>query len=132
MSYKNIVFVLYARQAHFPAPSPFGAHHVASLDRCIPRAGIGAGRGGGPGSAGTGRRRRAARGAPGGRGAPASTMRWRPAPPSLPAGGQFVLLEGNPAEAVPLTFRLNFPPNYRIPPHFHSVIEPVTVLEGTL
>src|ERR1041385_4367372 len=112
MSYKNIVFVLYARQAHFPAPSPFGAHHVASLDRCIPRAGIGAGRGGGPGSAGTGRRRRAAPGARGGRGGP----------PPPPAGAQFVLREGNPAEAVPLTFRLKFPPNYRIPPHGFSGI----------
>jgi quercetin dioxygenase-like cupin family protein len=62
----------------------------------------------------------------------ASTMTWMAGPPSLPAGAQFVLLEGNPAEAVPLTFRLKFPPNYRIPPHFHSVIEHVTVLEGTL
>src|ERR1043166_8275981 len=59
----------------------------------------------------------------------ASTMTWMAAPPALPAGAQLVLLDGNPAEAVPLTFRLKFPPNYRIPPHFHSVIEHVTVLE---
>src|ERR1051325_8230493 len=82
MSYKNIVFVLYARQAHLPAPSPFGAHHVASLDRRIPRAGIGAGRGGGPGSAGTGRRRRGGRR---GRAPPrapgAARARVPPAPP---------------------------------------------------
>jgi hypothetical protein len=62
----------------------------------------------------------------------AATLAWAPGPPSLPAGAEFVLLEGNPAEAVPLTFRLKFPPNYRIPPHFHSVIEHVTVLAGTL
>ena len=62
----------------------------------------------------------------------AATMAWAPGPPSLPVGAQFVLLEGNPAEAVPLTFRLKFPPNYRIPPHFHSVVEHVTVLQGTL
>ncbi|HXF95597.1 MAG TPA: cupin domain-containing protein [Gemmatimonadales bacterium] len=62
----------------------------------------------------------------------AAELAWAPAPPSLPPGAQFVLLEGNPAEAVPLTFRLKFPPNYRVPPHWHSVIEHVTVLAGTL
>ncbi len=62
----------------------------------------------------------------------APTLAWAPGPPSLPPRAEFVLLEGNPAEAVPLTFRLRFPPNYRIPPHWHSVIEHVTVLSGTL
>jgi ChrR-like protein with cupin domain len=62
----------------------------------------------------------------------AATLAWAPGPPSLPAGAEFVLLEGNPAEAVPLTLRLRFPPNYRIPPHWHSVIEHVTVFSGTL
>jgi len=62
----------------------------------------------------------------------AATLAWAPGPPSLPPGAEFVLLEGNPAEAVPLTFRLKFPPNYRIPPHWHSVIEHVTVFSGTL
>jgi len=62
----------------------------------------------------------------------AATLAWAPGPPSLPAGAEFVLLEGNPAEAVPLTLRLRFPANYRIPPHWHSVIEHVTVLSGTL
>jgi quercetin dioxygenase-like cupin family protein len=62
----------------------------------------------------------------------AATLAWAPGPPSLPPGTEFVLLEGNPAEAVPLTLRLRFPANYRIPPHWHSVIEHVTVLSGTL
>ena len=62
----------------------------------------------------------------------AATLAWVPGPPSLPPGAEFVLLEGNPAQAVPLTFRLRFPANYRIPPHWHSVIEHVTVLAGTL
>ncbi len=62
----------------------------------------------------------------------APTLAWAPGPPSLPPGAEFVLLEGNPAEAVPLTFRLRFPANYRIPAHWHSVIEHVTVLSGTL
>ncbi len=33
----------------------------------------------------------------------APTLAWAPGPPSLPPGAEFVLLEGNPAEAVPLT-----------------------------
>src|SRR5205085_8194449 len=62
----------------------------------------------------------------------ASGISWADGPPSLPRGGQFALLEGNPAEAVPLTLRLKLPPNYRIPPHWHAVLEHVTVLSGTL
>ena len=57
---------------------------------------------------------------------------WADGPPSLPRGAQFALLEGNPAEAVPLTLRLKFPPNYRVPPHWHAVLEHMTVLSGTL
>lgn len=55
-----------------------------------------------------------------------------PGPPSLPAGARFAVLEGDPTKAVPLTFRLWFPADYRVPPHWHSVLEHVTVLEGTL
>lgn len=61
-----------------------------------------------------------------------ASLAWVPGPPSLPPGAEFILLEGNPAEAVPLTFRLRFPAHYRIPPHWHSVIEHVTVFSGTL
>ena len=62
----------------------------------------------------------------------APDIRWADGPPSLPRGAQFALLEGNPADAVPLTLRLKLPPNYRIPPHWHAVLEHVTVLSGTL
>src|SRR5213594_2252781 len=34
--------------------------------------------------------------------------------------------------AIPITLRLKLPPNYRIPPHWHAVLEHVTVLSGTL
>lgn len=57
---------------------------------------------------------------------------FEPGPPSLPAGAEFAVLEGDPAEAEPLTFRLRFPAGYEIPPHWHHVLEHVTVLEGTL
>src|SRR2546426_12840930 len=63
---------------------------------------------------------------------PPRGISWADGPPSLPRGAQFALLEGNPAEPVPLTLRLKFPPNYRIPPHWHAVLEHVTVLSGTL
>jgi quercetin dioxygenase-like cupin family protein len=61
-----------------------------------------------------------------------SGISWADGPPSLPRGAQFALLEGNPADAVPLTLRLRFPPNYRVPPHWHAVLEHVTVLSGSL
>jgi uncharacterized protein (TIGR02246 family) len=55
---------------------------------------------------------------------------WRDGPPSLPAGAKMALLEGDPAKAGPFTLRLRAPAGYRIPPHFHPVIEHVTVVSG--
>jgi len=63
--------------------------------------------------------------------APAAEMEWKDGPGSLPPGAQFVLLQGNPAEAGPLTLRLRFPANHQIPPHIHPASEHVTVLSGT-
>src|SRR3989442_1121477 len=59
-------------------------------------------------------------------------LSWADGPPPLPGGAGFALVEGIPAEAAPLTLRLKFPPNYRVPPHWHAVLEHVTVLSGTL
>jgi uncharacterized protein (TIGR02246 family) len=59
-------------------------------------------------------------------------LEWRDGPPSLPPGAKFAVLEGDPAKAGPFTFRLRFPNGYRVPPHFHPVIEHVTVLSGAL
>lgn len=63
---------------------------------------------------------------------PADQVQWAPAPPALPAGAQISVLEGNPAEKGAVTLRLKFPANYKIPPHWHSMTERVTVLSGTL
>ena len=38
----------------------------------------------------------------------------------------------NPAEKGPLTLRLQFPANYDVPAHWHSMTERVTVLSGAL
>jgi uncharacterized protein (TIGR02246 family) len=55
---------------------------------------------------------------------------WRDGPPSLPPGAKIAVLEGDPMQAGPFTLRLKVPTGYRIPPHFHPVIEHVTVLSG--
>ena len=62
---------------------------------------------------------------------PADRVQWGPAPPVLPAGAQIAVLEGNPSEKGPVTLRLRLPANYKIPAHWHSMTERVTVLSGT-
>jgi hypothetical protein len=52
--------------------------------------------------------------------------------PSLPKGSKLAVIEGPINEAVPFTFRVKFPANTKVPPHWHPAIERVTVLSGTL
>ncbi|MFL6301878.1 MAG: cupin domain-containing protein [Terriglobales bacterium] len=59
-------------------------------------------------------------------------MKWTAASNSLPAGAQVAVLEGDPMKSGPYTIRLKFPNNYRIPPHYHSKVEHVTVISGNL
>lgn len=59
-----------------------------------------------------------------------SDIKWGPVP-SLPAGAQISVLEGPLDKAGPITARIKFPANYRLPAHTHPVIEHVTVLSGT-
>ena len=61
----------------------------------------------------------------------ASEVKWEPAPASLPPGAQAAILEGNPMKYGPFTLRLKLPDGYRIPPHLHTVIEHITVIQGT-
>lgn len=58
-------------------------------------------------------------------------VQWKPGPPSLPAGVQFAVLEGNPSQPGLFTMRLKAPDGYRIPPHWHPATEHVTVISGT-
>jgi uncharacterized protein DUF4437 len=51
--------------------------------------------------------------------------------PVLP-GAKLAVIEGPITEAVPFTFRVKFPADFKIPPHWHPAIERVTVLSGTL
>ena len=59
-----------------------------------------------------------------------SELKWAPVP-SLPPGAQIAVIEGPLNQAVPITARIKFPANYRLPAHTHPVIEHVTVISGT-
>ena len=61
-----------------------------------------------------------------------SALHWGPAPPVFPAGARLAVLSGDPTKAGPFTIELAMPAGYRIPPHFHSTAETVTVKKGTL
>ena len=56
---------------------------------------------------------------------------WRAAE-NLPPGAQVAVLEGDPSKEGYFTMRLKMPDGYRVPPHWHSTQERVTVLSGTL
>lgn len=60
-------------------------------------------------------------------------IKWGSAPPALPAGSQFAVLEGDPSKAgSSFTIRVKFPNGYTVPPHWHTTDENVVVLKGTL
>jgi len=57
---------------------------------------------------------------------------WGDVPPALPPGAKFAVLEGNSFNAEPYTIRIKMPENYKIPAHWHTMVERVTVISGTL
>jgi quercetin dioxygenase-like cupin family protein len=57
-------------------------------------------------------------------------IKWGPAPPVLPKGGQMAVLSGEPGKSGPFTVRLKMPAGYKIPAHQHPHSEPVTVTSG--
>ena len=56
---------------------------------------------------------------------------WAAAPAILPRGAELAVVDGDPSKAAAFTMRLRMPDGYRIPAHFHPVVEHVTVIEGT-
>lgn len=60
-----------------------------------------------------------------------SAIEWR-ASDSLPSGAQVAVLEGDPSKEGFFAMRIKMPDGYRVPPHWHSTQERVTVLTGTL
>jgi hypothetical protein len=60
-------------------------------------------------------------------------IKWGPAPPSLPPGAQLAVLVGDPTKPdTPYVLRAKLPDGYKVPPHWHSSDENVTVVQGTL
>jgi quercetin dioxygenase-like cupin family protein len=57
---------------------------------------------------------------------------WGPTPPGLPSGSKMTVLSGDPGQPGPFTARAQLPAGYRIPPHWHSTEENLTVLSGVL
>jgi hypothetical protein len=61
----------------------------------------------------------------------AGDLKWGDAPPDLPKGAQLAVLHGDPAKSAPYTLRLKVPAGYKIPPHWHTKDEQLTILSGT-
>ena len=59
-------------------------------------------------------------------------LQWGDAPPFLPAGAKFTVLQGDPSKKGVYTIRLKVPSGYRIPPHSHPTTEDVTVISGMM
>ena len=57
-------------------------------------------------------------------------LKWADVP-SVPPGAKVAVIEGPLNEAVPITFRLKLPADYKLPAHWHPGIEHVTVISGT-
>jgi hypothetical protein len=59
-----------------------------------------------------------------------SELTWKDLP-SLP-GVKVAVIEGPLDQPVPIMFRLKFPANFNVPPHWHPGIEHITIISGTL
>jgi anti-sigma factor ChrR (cupin superfamily) len=59
-----------------------------------------------------------------------SELVWKDLP-SLP-GVKIAIIQGPLDKEVPIMFRLKFPPNAQVPPHWHPGVEHITIISGTL
>ena len=55
---------------------------------------------------------------------------WKDGPPTLPAGSQIAVLEGDPRAAGMFTIRVRVPAGASLAPHWHPREERVTILSG--
>ena len=58
-------------------------------------------------------------------------VKWGDAPPSLPKGAKIAVLQGDPSKAGAFVIRIESPAGYKVPPHWHSQDEYLTVISGT-
>jgi hypothetical protein len=61
----------------------------------------------------------------------AGDLKWGDAPPVLPRGAKIAVLNGDPFKPGQYTLRLSLPANYKLPPHWHTVTENLTIVSGT-
>ena len=59
-----------------------------------------------------------------------SELVWKDLP-SLP-GVKIAVIQGPLDQQVPIMFRLKFPPNFKVMPHWHPGVEHITIISGTL
>lgn len=59
-------------------------------------------------------------------------MKYVAGPEGLPKGAMVAVLQGDPTVAGPVTIRLKFPANYRVPTHTHPTMETLTIISGSL
>ncbi|MHB8495569.1 MAG: cupin domain-containing protein [Casimicrobiaceae bacterium] len=62
----------------------------------------------------------------------ARSIRWSAAPPSLPKGAKVAVLYGDPSGSGPFVMRMLLPAKYKVPFHWHTEPEQLTVLSGEL
>jgi quercetin dioxygenase-like cupin family protein len=60
-----------------------------------------------------------------------NSLKWGPAPPTVPKGAQLAVLAGDPTGTGPYVVRVKLPARYQVPAHSHPTTENVTVLSGT-
>lgn len=61
----------------------------------------------------------------------AKEIKWGVATPDLPKGAQIAVLYGDPSKSGLFTMRLKMPDGYKIPPHWHTQDEQLTIVSGT-
>jgi quercetin dioxygenase-like cupin family protein len=57
-------------------------------------------------------------------------IKWGEAPPDFPKGAQLAVLHGNPGKPGVFTLRFKMPDGYKIPPHWHTQDEQLTIVSG--
>jgi hypothetical protein len=62
----------------------------------------------------------------------AEEIAWAPCPPTLPAGCQMAVLEGDPKQEMLFTVRFRTGSQFEMKPHWHPRNERVTILEGKI
>jgi quercetin dioxygenase-like cupin family protein len=60
----------------------------------------------------------------------ADEVKWGPAPPSFPKGGELAVLHGDPFKHEQYALRFKMPDGYTIMPHWHTKDEQLTILSG--